>query len=145
MSEEHGAGSAGAGDELVAALRDALAVGTRDAFTDLLTDDVHWGGEHGGNECSSRAEAGDHYDRLLAAGVTLHITKATQVGDVRVVQLAIGSPDPADFPAELTVRLTLRDGLVADICELGPRQERIRRLRLFHGEGRRMMAQRRRC
>jgi len=120
MSHEDEDGSAAAGDELVAALRDALTVGTRDAFTELLTDDVRWGGEHGGNECTNRAEAGDHYARLLAEGVTLQVTETTRDGETWLVQLAVRSPDPADFPAKQTVRLTMRDGLIADICELDP-------------------------
>lgn len=120
MSEVRGAGSAGTDDVLVAALREALASGTRESFTQLLSHDVHWGGGHGGNECSSRAEAGDHYEGLVAAGVTMLIMEATRVGDILLVRLSVGSPDPGELPPELTVRLTLRDGLVADIRELDP-------------------------
>jgi hypothetical protein len=36
--------SNGANADLVAALPAALAAGTREAFTALLTEDVHWGG-----------------------------------------------------------------------------------------------------
>ena len=39
---------------VAAALPAALAAGTREAFEELLTDDVHWGGEPGGNECRTR-------------------------------------------------------------------------------------------
>jgi ankyrin repeat protein len=113
---------------LIAALPDALAAGTREAFTALLTDDVHWGGEHGGNQCTSRDEAGDHYAGLLTAGVTLRITALHQIkpsetdatGDVLVARLQVSAPDPEDFPPELTVRLSLRGGLIADLRELDP-------------------------
>ena len=73
MGEQHGARSGG--DELVARLREALAAGTRDAFADLLTDDVHWGGEHGANECSNKDEAGAFYEGLLASGIRLEVTR----------------------------------------------------------------------
>ncbi|CUR54302.1 DF family (seleno)protein [Nocardioides sp.] len=119
----------GSSAEFATALFAALVAGTREAFTALLTDDVHWGGEHGGNQCTSRAEAGDHYDGLLAAGVT--ITRTEIHPDLRdgpdgpdsntlLVRLKVDAPDPDDFPAELTVRLTLRKGLIADIRELDP-------------------------
>ena len=49
------------GNAVAAALPVALAAGTREAFEELLTDDVRWGGEHGGNECRTRIEAGEHY------------------------------------------------------------------------------------
>lgn len=120
MSDARGAGSAGTDDVLVAALREALASGGREPFTRLLSHDVHWGGEHGGNECSSRVEAGDQYEGLVAAGVTMHILEATRDGDALLVRLSVGSPDPGELPPGLTVRLTLRDGLVADVRELDP-------------------------
>lgn len=105
---------------VAAALPVALAAGTREAFEELLTDDVHWGGEHGGNECRTRTEAGDHYAGLLAAGITLRIADLA-IGDEQLTaRLQVASPDPDDFPAELTVRLTLRDGRIADIRELDP-------------------------
>jgi hypothetical protein len=59
------------------ALPVALAAGTREAFEELLTEDVHWGGEHGGNECRTRIEAANHYAGLLAAGVSLRIAGLT--------------------------------------------------------------------
>jgi hypothetical protein len=105
---------------LAAALPVALAAGTRKAFEELLTDDVHWGGEHGGNECRTRSEAGDHYAALLAAGVRLHIVDLA-VGDEHLTaRLRVAASDPDEFPAELTVRLTLRGGRIADIRELDP-------------------------
>jgi len=94
--------------ELNSALRAALATRTRNAFTALLTDDIHWGGEHGGNQCTNRAQAGDHYAGLIAAGVTLDIADIHGPGDVLTATLRIESPDP--YPRELTVRLTLRGG-----------------------------------
>ncbi len=116
--------------ELIAALSAALTAGSRDTFVALLTDDVRWGGEHGGNECTTRDQAGDHYAGLLAAGITFHLadleqpdlqqTDAADGGDVFTVRLQIQSPDPDDFPPDMTIRLTLRDGLVADIRELDP-------------------------
>lgn len=132
-------GSGGASGELLvaltASLTAALAGGSREAFTALLTEDVHWGGEHGGNECTSRDQAGDHYMGLLAAGVTLHLTDlqhadlqhadlqhADPAGgpDQLIGRLRVRSPDPEDFPPQTTVRLTLRGGLIADIRELDP-------------------------
>ena len=110
---------------LSASLAAALAAGGREAFTALLTEDVHWGGEHGGNECTTREQAGDHYARLLAAGVTLSLADLRPVEPTAepqqvIARLDIRSPDPDDFPPQLTVRLTLRDGLIADIRELDP-------------------------
>lgn len=108
-----------------ATLTAALAARNREAFTALLTEDVHWGGEHGGNECTSRDQAGDHYADLLAAGVTLHLTdlqhaEPTGGSEQLIARLQIRSPDPEDFPPQTTIRLTLRDGLIADIRELDP-------------------------
>ena len=117
----------GAVHELAAALAvtlsDALATRTRDAFTALLTEDVHWGGEHGGNECRTRDQAGEHYAGLLSAGVTLHLvdlrrTNPDEEAERLVARLQIQSPDPDDFPEQLTIRLTMRDNLIADIREL---------------------------
>lgn len=117
---------------LSAALSAALAAGTREAFTALLTDDVRWGGEQrgGGNECTTRDQAGDHYAGLLAAGVTLHIAALQPAdpdadereggGNVFTARMQVHSPDPDDYPPEIAVRLTLRDGLLADICILDP-------------------------
>ncbi|OHV38007.1 hypothetical protein CC117_16240 [Parafrankia colletiae] len=101
----------------------ALSAGTREAFTALLTEDVHWGGEHGGNECTSRDQAGDHYAGLLAAGITLQLAELQQTAptgeaEQLTVRLQIQSPDRDDFPPQMTIRLTLRDGLIADIREL---------------------------
>jgi len=106
--------------ELNSALRAALATRTRNAFTALLTDDIHWGGEHGGNQCTNRAQAGDHYAGLIGAGVTLHIADIHGPGDVLTATLQIESPYADAYPRELTVRLTLRGGLIADITELDP-------------------------
>jgi hypothetical protein len=105
---------------MAAALSTALAVGTREAFEELLTDDVRWGGEHGGNECHTRTEAGDHYAGLLAAGVRLRIVDLI-VGDERLTaRLHVAVVDSDALPAEVTIRLTLRDGRIADIRELDP-------------------------
>lgn len=57
---------------------------------------------------------------LVAAGVTMHIMEATRDGNILFVPLSVGSPDPGELPPELTVRLSLRDGLVADLRELDP-------------------------
>ena len=114
---------------LSAALTAALANGTREAFTELLTEDVRWGGERrgAGNECTTREQAGEHYAGLRAAGVTLRVADLRHVhqpadpagdGDVLTARMQIGSPDPDDFPPEMAIRLTLRDGLIADICIL---------------------------
>ncbi len=109
---------------LSAALSAALAAGTREAFTALLAEDVRWGGERRGtgNECTTREQAGEHYAGLRAAGVTLRIADLQPIspgdGDVLTARMQIGSPDPDDFPPEMAVRLSLRDGLIADICIL---------------------------
>lgn len=110
---------------LAGALAEALIASTRDAFTALLTEDVHWGGEHGGNECTTRDEAGHHYADLLAAGATLHLADLRQAdpgGEAEqfLAELHVEAPDPDDFPPQLTVRLTMRDHLIADIRELDP-------------------------
>jgi hypothetical protein len=107
-------------DAVAAALSTALAAGTREAFEGLLTDDVHWGGEHGGNECRTRTEAGDHYAGLLAAGLRLRIAELAVDVERLTARLQLASVDPDKFPAEVTVRLTLRDGRIADIRELDP-------------------------
>ncbi len=98
----------------------ALAARSREAFTALLTEDVHWGGEHGGNECTNRAEAGHFYAGLIAAGRTLHITDVHGDDGTLTAKLRIASPDPEDSLKAVTVRLTLREGLIADIRELDP-------------------------
>lgn len=83
---------------MAAALPAALAAGTREAFEELLTEDVHWGGEHGGNECRTRVEAGDHYAGLLAAGVRLRIADLA-IGDEHLTaRLQVASSDPDEFP-----------------------------------------------
>ncbi len=119
MTAPSSTGSTGSTGELAAALTEALTAGTREAFTALLTDDVRWGGEHGGNECTTRDQAGDHYGGLLAAGVTVHIAglQLTDPVDAGVftARVQISSPDPDDFPPEMAIRLTMRDGLIADI------------------------------
>lgn len=113
-------------DDLAATLAAALAAGTRDALTALFTEDVRWGGERRGegHECTDREQAGDHYAGLLAAGVALRIVGLRPVegaGDVFEAQLQVRSPDPDDFPPAQEVRLTLRGGLIRDICILdGP-------------------------
>lgn len=127
----------GAGDDAAAALGDALtaslAAGTREAFTALLTPDVRWGGQQRGtaNECTTRQQAGASYAELLAQGVTLHIDDL-QPGSLHddntagatavfTARLQISSPNPDDFPPHVTVRLSLRDGLICEICVLdGP-------------------------
>jgi hypothetical protein len=109
---------------LAAALSEALAAGTREAFEQLLTDDVRWGGEHGGDGCSGRAEAGVHYAGLLAAGNTVSITQISEAGgtssQLLTARVQVTSPDTTRLPSVLTVRLTVRDGLIADILELDP-------------------------
>ncbi|MCK9902619.1 ankyrin repeat domain-containing protein [Frankia sp. Cpl3] len=116
-----------AGDPFAAlstTLTAALTTGTREAFTALLTEDVRWGGEHGGNECTSREQAGDHYAGLLAAGITLQLAELGTAPNGEAAQvtarLQIRSPDGDEFPPQITIRLTLRDGLIADIRELDP-------------------------
>ncbi|MEC3980491.1 DF family (seleno)protein [Amycolatopsis sp. H20-H5] len=102
--------------DLTAALRAALAAGTRDAFAALLTADVLWGNE----SCSGRAEVSACYAGLLAAG--LRIAELTESDDGHLLlTLRMAAPDPA----QLTFRLTPRDGLIAAIVELGrpPRVE----------------------
>lgn len=117
------------GDDLLAdtvrTFSDALTAGTRDAFTELLTEDVRWGGERpgAGNECTDRDQAGDHYQELLGAGLTLRVAELEHVDadrQVLVVRIAVHAPDPDDLPPEMTVRLTLRNGLIADIAHLDP-------------------------
>jgi len=78
------------------------------------------GAEHGGNQCTNRTEAGEHYADLIAAGVTLPITDIRGEDDTLTAKLQIARPDPEDHPTAVTVRLTLRDGLIADIRELDP-------------------------
>lgn len=118
-----------AGGELNTALVKALDTGTREAFTALLTHDVRWGGEHpggepsgGDHECINRDQAGDHYEGLLAAGVTFELVALQQTDPADpnrfTAQLQISSPDPGDFPPATDVRLTLRDGLICDITIL---------------------------
>lgn len=119
-------------DPVAHALAAALAAGTREAFTAVLTDDVRWGGERPGgeHECTGRDQAGDHYAELLAAGVTLSLTDLRPVvgapGDDRAAVevftalVDVRSPDPGDHPPQTTVRLTLREGSVAEIRVLGP-------------------------
>ena len=110
--------------QLDAALTKALAAGTPDAFTALLTHDVRWGGVHpgGDHECINRDQAGDHYEGLLAAGVTIQLAALQQAdpttANTFTAQLQISSPDPDDFPPAMDVRLTLRDGLICDITIL---------------------------
>lgn len=110
--------------ELTAAVTLALATRSRDAFTAMLTDDVHWAAEHSGYDCTNRAQAGDHYAGLIAAGVTLHITAIRGENETLTAtgtftaELHMEGPDPKDYPRVVTVRLTLRDGLIADIREL---------------------------
>lgn len=116
--------SSGATDALVATFIEALAAGTPEAFTALLTDDIRWGGEHrGGNECTTRDQAGDHYGSLLAAGVTLRVTDLQQADPtepgVLSARIQVRSPDAEDFPPEMAIRLIIRDGLIADIRILG--------------------------
>lgn len=113
-------------DSLQRVLTQAFAARTRDAFAALLTDDVRWGGERGGNECNGKVEAGNHYAGLLDAGVTLsasnlrEATSTLEHESAVLADLTIESPDPDAYPAQLTVRLTLRSGLVSDIRELDP-------------------------
>ncbi len=99
----------------------ALATRSRDDFTALLTEDVHWGREHGGNRCTNRAEAGDHYADLVAAGITLHLNDIHGDDYTLTAQLRIESPNAEAYRSAATVRLTLRDGLIADIRELDQR------------------------
>lgn len=110
-------------DELLDALNTALASGTREAFTALLTDDVRWGGEQrGGNdECTTREQAGDHYVSLLASGLRLSVTQLSYAeeltdGVVLTARVRITAPDAADYPAEMMARLKLRSRRIADIC-----------------------------
>jgi hypothetical protein len=110
-------------------LNNALAAGTREAFTALLAAEVHWGGKDrgGDRECNDRDQAGDFYAGLLTAGVSVRITDLapdlidgkTGDGGARGFRAVahVSSPDPGD-PRQLLVRLILRDGLIADICVL---------------------------
>jgi hypothetical protein len=70
-----------------------LAAGTREAFEQLLTDDVHWGGEHGGDACSNRTEAGAHYAGLLAAGNTVTIIQISEAGGTEAAVHAVRTGD----------------------------------------------------
>lgn len=117
----------GATDQLATALTVALAARTRDAFTALLTDDVRWGGElrGAGHECTDRTQVGDHYAGLLDSGLTLRVSNIepidTALDNVLTVRVEVSRLDHDDAPPEMTVRVTLRDGLIADICILdGP-------------------------
>ena len=102
------------------ALPAVLADRNVDAFIALLTEDVRWGAEHGGDECTHRIEVINHYAGLVAAGVTVRITDIHGEGDNLTATLRIESPNPEDHPKTVSVRLTLRDGLIADIRELDP-------------------------
>jgi hypothetical protein len=109
-------------DQLLAALTAALAVGTREAFIALLTEDVRWGGERrgSGHECTTRQQAGDHFAGLIASGITLSISdiyKPEQSSDGLsfIARVTVTAPNP-DETHENLVRLTVRDGLIADIC-----------------------------
>ena len=109
--------------QLDTALTKALAAGTREAFTALLTPDVRWGGEHpgGDHECINRDQAGDHYEGLLAAGVTMQLAElqlTVPTADTFTARLQVSSPDPDDFAPAMDVRLTVRDGLICDITIL---------------------------
>lgn len=117
--------SDGVTGEVIAALTEGLAAGDREVFTALLTEDVRWGGEHGGGtECTGRAQAGEHYAGLLAAGITLHVCDVQQAGTTAdgvllLVHLQVHSPDAEDCPPRVAVRLTLRGPLICDISTLG--------------------------
>ena len=110
--------------DVIDQLDTALTTGTREAFTALLTHDVRWGGEHpgGDHECTNRDQAGDHYEGLLAAGMTIQLAALQQIdpddANKFIAQLQISSPDADDFPPVMAVRLTLRDGLICDITIL---------------------------
>lgn len=127
--------------ELTATLNQALNARTREAFTDVLTADVRWGGEQpSSDECKTREQAGDHYAGLLAAGVTLHVVDLRPVdlpptgatgphasasgpggaGQDFRASLQVWSSDDGESPSEMAVRLRLRDGLLAEICVLDP-------------------------
>lgn len=105
---------------LTAALPAALADRTVDAFSALLTEDVRWGAEHGGNECTNRTEVNNHYAGLIAAGVTVRVTDIHGEGDTLTAKLGIKRPGQEDYSKTVSVRLTLRDRLIADIRELDP-------------------------
>ena len=107
---------------LIESLPAALAARSQNAFGALLTDDVRWGGEQpgGSNECVNREQAVEHYGTLLTEGITLHVTEMIRNapitdGDVLTARMAVRSPDPDDYPPEMLVRLTVRDGLICDI------------------------------
>lgn len=108
--------------DLLTVLSAALAAGTRAAFSELLSEDVHWGGERRGGEgeCVNRTQAADYYAGMLAAGVTLRVDDLrvddpVDGGEVVTVGLLVRSADPDSYPPTMRVRLTLRDGLIGDI------------------------------
>lgn len=103
---------------VAAALAAALADGTRHAFERLLTEDVHWHGEHGGPECHTRAEAGEVYAGLLATGASVSLADLVVHDAVMTARLRLTSTDADAVPDEVTVRLTLRDGRIAEIVQL---------------------------
>lgn len=120
MGAERSSGTSG---QLVTRLTAALAVGTREAFAALLTEDVRWGGEQrgGGHECTTREQASDHYAGLLANGITLSIADIENTGpsidgNSITVRMKVTAPNSDDVPSEMRVRVTIRDGLIADIC-----------------------------
>ncbi|WP_218019801.1 ankyrin repeat domain-containing protein [Rhodococcoides yunnanense] len=107
-------------DRLIDKLRIALATGTKESFTALLTEDVRWGSAH---ECTTREQAGNHYATLLADGIRLRITDveetATPEPERRIMlRIDVNTSEPNDSPPAMRVRLTIRENLISDICIL---------------------------
>lgn len=72
------------------------------------------GREHVGKvQCANRAQAGNYYEDMLAAGVTLHtadVLRTDPIADraVLTARVQVRSPDPDAFPQELPIRLRVK-------------------------------------
>lgn len=110
---------------LAALLPDALARRSAEAFAELLDPDVRWGGADETEEtCHGRDEVLAFYAGLLSEGVTLAVQDSRVEGQQVRMTVRVQSPGDSDGPvADEVTLMTVRDGLVVDVLQLGPDEQ----------------------
>jgi hypothetical protein len=113
--------------DLADVVRSALTAGDLEAYQHLLAPDAHWGPpDDPGWGCHSRHEILAWYKAAQAEGMRAVVTEIIPGADCLLVGLKVSGPAAAQEAGESAPRwqvLTVRDGLIVDICGFDDRAE----------------------
>lgn len=106
----------------------ALDAGDLDAYGDLLAPDVHWGPPDSPQwGCHNRVEVLKWYRKARGKGMRATVTEVVAGSDHLLVGLTVGGRRPAGDDGLRWQVLTVKDGLIADICGFDTREEAVAR------------------